>query len=73
MEKNLQKMYPLDYNLLIVKDLWHAHYQMLSIIFLKEFKKLNENTNMMIKNVKLVELTVNIATVFFNTQTLKMT
>ena len=66
-------MYPLDYNLLIVKDLWHGHYQMLSIIFLKEFKKLNENTNMMIKNVKLVELTVNIATVFFNTQTLKMT
>ena len=29
------------YNLLIVQDLWQIHYQMLSIIYLKEFIKLN--------------------------------
>ena len=30
MEKKLQKMYPADYNILIVQDLWQAHYQILS-------------------------------------------
>ena len=29
--------------LLIVQDLWQAHYQILSIIFLKEFIELNVN------------------------------
>ena len=37
----------------------------------KEFIELNVNTDMMIKNVKLVELNVSIATVFLNTQILK--
>ena len=41
-----------------------------SIIFLSEFIELNVNTNMMIKNVKLVEL--NISTAFLKTQILKM-
>ena len=36
-------------NLLIAQDLWQAHYQILSIIFLKEFVELNVNKNMMIK------------------------
>ena len=72
MEKKLQKMYLTCYNLLIVQDLWQAHNQMLSIIFLEVFIELHVNTNMMINNVKLVELNIRIANVFLNIQTLKM-
>ena len=43
MNKKLQKTYPIDHNLLIAPDLWEAHYEILSIIFLKEFMKLNIN------------------------------
>ena len=43
MENKLHKIYPIYYNLLIAKDLWQAHYQILSIIFLKEFIELNVN------------------------------
>ena len=68
----LQKIYLTYYDLLIVRDLWQAHYQILSIIFLKVFIKLNVNTDTMIKNLKIAELYINIATVFLNTQTLKM-
>ena len=50
MEKKLQKIYLTYYSLHI--DLWQAHYQILSIIFLKEFIELNANTDKMIKNVK---------------------
>ena len=64
MEKKLQKIYLTYYNLLIAQDLWQAHYQVLSIIFLKEFIKLNVNTYMMINNVKLVELNINTETMF---------
>ena len=72
MEKKLQKIY-LTYNsLLIVQDLCQAHYQTLSIIFLKELIELNINTEVMIKNVRLVELNISIVTVFFSVQTLKM-
>ena len=49
MEKKLQKgiSYLLPYyKLLIAQDLWQAHYQILSIISLKEFIELNVNTNM---------------------------
>ena len=49
-----------------------VHYQILSIIFLKEFIELNVNLDTMIKNVKHVELNVSIATVFWYTQILKM-
>ena len=45
MEKILRKIYLKYYNLLILHDLWQAHYQSLSIIFLKEFKKLNVKTD----------------------------
>ena len=71
-EKKLQNIYPTYYVLFIAQDLWQAHYQILSIIFLKEFIKLNVNTRTMIENVKLVELNINIATAFLNTKTLKM-
>ena len=43
MEKKLQKIYLTDYNLLIAQDLWQAHYQILSTIFLKKFTKLDMN------------------------------
>ena len=72
MEKKLQKIYLTYYSLLIAQDLWQSHYQLLSIIFLKEFIELNVNTNMMIKIVKLVELNISIATVSINTKILKM-
>ena len=72
MEKKLQKIYLKYYSLLIAQDLWQAHYKILSIIFLKEFTKLNVNTDTMIKNVKHVELNISIATVFLNTQILKI-
>ena len=54
-------------HLLIVRDLWQAHYEILQIIFLKEFEKLNVNTRKMIKNVKHVELHAKYATVYLNT------
>ena len=47
MEMKLQKIYIAYYNLLITQDLWHAHYQILSIIFLKDFIELNVNLDMM--------------------------
>ena len=71
-EMKLQKIYLTYYDLLIVRDLWQAHYQILSIIFLKVFIKLNVNTDTMIKNLKIAELYINIATVLLNAQTLKM-
>ena len=70
MEKKLQKIYVTDYKLLIAQDLCPAHYQILSIIILKEIIELNVNLNKMIKNVKNVELNISIATVFLNTQIL---
>ena len=72
MEKKLQKLYNKYYNLLIVQGSWQAHYQILSIIFLKEFIKLNVNSDMIIKNVKLAELNISIETVFVNAQILKI-
>ena len=58
MEKKLQKLYLTYYNLLIAQHLWQAHYQTLSILFLKKFIELNVNTDMIIKNVKLALLYV---------------
>ena len=72
MEKKLQKIYSTCCNLLIVLDTWQVYYQILSIIFLKEFIKVNVNTDMMIKNVKLMELHTKYETVFVNRETLKM-
>ena len=72
MEKKLQKIYLTYYNLLIAHDLLQTHYQILPIIFLNKFIKLNVNTVIKIKNVKLAKLNISIATVFLNTQILKM-
>ena len=72
MEKKLQKLYLTYYNLLIAQDLWQAHYQILSIVFLKKLIKLTLNTYRTIENVKLEELNISIATIFLNTQPLKM-
>ena len=72
MEMKLQKIYFKYYNLLIAQDLWQDHCKILSIIFLKEFIKLDRNMGKMIKNVKLAELNISILTVFLNTQILKM-
>ena len=64
--------YLANYNLLIAQDLWQAHYQILLIILLKEFTKLNANVDMIIKNMKLAELNTNTASAALNTQTFKM-
>ena len=72
MEKKLQKIYLTYYNVLIAQDLRQAHYEILSIIFLKYLIKLNVNTDMVIKNVKPAELNISLATVFLNIQILRM-
>ena len=59
-------------NTMTTQDLWQAHYQILSIIFLKEFIELNVSTGTMIKNVKFVELDISLAIVSLNTHTLKI-
>ena len=71
MENKLQKINLTYYNVLIAQDLWQAH-QILSITFLKELTELNVNTEMAIKNMRLVELNISITTVLLNIQTLKM-
>ena len=63
----LQKIYLTYYSLLIVQDLWQAYYQILSVIFLKEFIGLYVNTKKMIKNVKLRELDISIDSAFLKT------
>ena len=72
MEKKLRKICPTNYNLLIVEDLSQAYYQILSIIFQKEFIKLNVNMDTMRESVKHAELNINNPTVFWNTQTFKV-
>ena len=66
METKLQKMY------LTSQDLLDAHYQILSIIFLKEFIELNVNSATLMKNMKHVKLNISIVSVFLNTQILNM-
>ena len=67
MEKKLQKNAPYIYSLLIGQDLWIVNYQILSIMFLKEFIELKVNLDAMIKNMKLVELNTSITAVSWNT------
>ena len=47
-----------------MQDIWQARYQILLIIILKKFVKLNVNTNTMIKNVKFTESNSKIETAF---------
>ena len=44
-----QKLYPTDYNLLVVQDLWETDQQIWLIILPKEFIKLNVNMDMIVK------------------------
>ena len=71
-DKKSQKLYLTDYNLLIAQDLWQVHYQILLIILLKEFIKLNVNTDTLIKNVKLAESNTKITKTVLNTKALKI-
>ena len=59
MEENSQKSYLTGYNLLITQSLWYDHYQILLIIWLKEFIKLNEDMEMVIKNMKIMQTNTN--------------
>ena len=68
--KKSQKIDPTDYKLLIAQDLWQAHYQILSIILLKEFIKLNKNMDMITKKVKFAELNTKTVPAFLNTKAL---
>ena len=67
MGKQLQKPYLINYNSLITKYLWQAHYQSLLLILLKEFIKLNVNIDMKLKNVKRAKLNTKIASAVLNT------
>ena len=71
MEKKLQKIYLTYYSSLIAQDLRQAHYQILSIMFLKEFIELNLKIHTMIKNVKFVELNLSIVTFFLESTNFK--
>ena len=71
-EEITKGIYSTDYNLLTAQSLWQAYYQILSIIFLKEFIKLNGNKDTILKNLRLVELNKSIAAVFLNTHALIM-
>ena len=53
---------------MIAQDLWQAHYQIVSIIFLKKFMKLNVDMDTIRKNVKDAELDIKIVSAFLNTQ-----
>ena len=65
-------LYLTCYNLLIARDIWQTHYQILSINFLKEFIELNVNLILMIKNVKHADLNISVPTVSLNTKILKL-
>ena len=57
---------------MIVLDLSQVHYQILSIIFLKEFIKFNVNLDTMIKNMRHMELNISMVAVFLNRKNLKI-
>ena len=46
----ITRPYHTNYNLLTAQDLWQPHYQILLIISLKKFIKLNVNMDIIIKN-----------------------
>ena len=61
MDKNREDIFLTYCNLLIAQDLWQVLYQIMSIIFLKEFIELSLNLDTMVKDVKHVELNISIA------------
>ena len=66
MEKKLLKIYLTYYSLLIAQDVWQPHYQISSIIFLKEIIELNVNLDTMMKDVEHGKFNISIATVSLN-------
>ena len=65
MEKKLQKRYLTYHILLIVQYLWQTHYQILLIIYLKDFIKLNVNQDMMIKYAETCRIKYKYCNCFF--------
>ena len=72
MEKKLQKPYLTDYNLLTVQDSCETYHQILLVILLKKFIKLNVIMSMMIKNTKRAELNIKIPSSALNAEALKI-
>ena len=68
MEKNYKKK---SYRLQFIDSARFMAYQVLLIIFLKEFMQLNLNTDTMIKSPKLAELNTEIETAFLNKKKIK--
>ena len=58
--------YLINYNLLMEQDLRQSYYQVLLIILQKKLVKLNANMDMVMKNMKLVELNTNIVNAVLN-------
>ena len=66
-EKKLgQNTYPTNYNLLIVWNLLQVYYQILLIILVKKFIKLNVNMDMIMKNVQNREINTTITSTILN-------
>ena len=66
-EKKLgQNSYPTNYNLLIVWNLLQVYYQILLIILVKKFIKLNVNMDMIMKNVQNREINTTITSTILN-------
>ena len=66
-EKKLgQNSYPTNYNLLIVWNLLQVYYQILLIILVKKFIKLNVNMDMIMKNVHNREINTTITSTILN-------
>ena len=66
-EKKLgQNSYPTNYNLLIVWNLLQVYYQILLIILVKKFIKLNANMDMIMKNVQNREINTTITSTILN-------
>ena len=53
-----------------MQDLWQTHYQILLIILLKEFIKVNVNTDTTTNKVKLADLSAKVVSAVLNTQAL---
>lgn len=68
MEKKLYKPYLKNYDLMIAQ----AYCQVLSLIWLKNFMKLNVNVDILIKNAKHMKLNAKTVSAALNTKTLKM-
>ena len=57
---------------MIAQDLWQTHYQIMLIILLTEFIKLDVHIDMTIKNMKREGLNTKIVSVVLNMQLLKI-